>query len=229
MSVRYLRLGTSQCSLKGLSAWANSTKFKLFERVIEPNFPVFAENRLIYQEKASFLHIVTKSVEPIFQGLEPIVRHRALKGTLVPALILWSPNGDCFIWIQDILITGIQDILITSKTMKKWLSMDGCNLSKFKRYQRVLKGTSVINIKACRLCSFIVASMNAIDLSLYGSQGSLSIKSSKLILYLSWNDIKFMVSFKMIQLSVSKIKNCYLYKIDMTMYSFFLIFNWVKP
>ena len=40
--------------------------------VAEPKFPVFAENRLIYQEKASFLHIVTKSVEPIFQGLEPI-------------------------------------------------------------------------------------------------------------------------------------------------------------
>ena len=42
----------------------------------------FAEKRLIYQEKASFLHIVTKPVEPIFQGLEPIVRYRALKGTL---------------------------------------------------------------------------------------------------------------------------------------------------
>ena len=51
--------------------------------IIELKFPVFAENRLIYQEKASFLHIVTKSVEPIFQGLEPIVHHRALKGTLM--------------------------------------------------------------------------------------------------------------------------------------------------
>ena len=46
---------------------------------LSQNFQFFAENRLIYQEKASFLHIVTKSVEPIFQGLEPIVRHRALR------------------------------------------------------------------------------------------------------------------------------------------------------
>ena len=53
-----------------------------FRGSLSQKFPVFAENRLIYQEKASFLHIVTTSVEPIFQGLEPIVHHRALKGTL---------------------------------------------------------------------------------------------------------------------------------------------------
>ena len=56
---------------------------KYFRGSLSQNFPVFAENRLIYQEKASFLHIVTKFVEPIFQGLEPFVRHRALKGTLL--------------------------------------------------------------------------------------------------------------------------------------------------
>ena len=50
-----------------------------FRGSLSQNFQFFAENGLIYQEKASFLHIVTKSVEPIFQGLEPIVRHRALK------------------------------------------------------------------------------------------------------------------------------------------------------
>ena len=54
-----------------------------FRGSLSQNFQFFAENRLIYLEKASFLHIVTKSFEPIFQGLEPIVRHRALKGTLV--------------------------------------------------------------------------------------------------------------------------------------------------
>ena len=53
----------------------------------QKKFPVFAENRLINQEKASFLHIVTKSVEPIFQGLEPIVRHRVLKETLAVTLL----------------------------------------------------------------------------------------------------------------------------------------------
>ena len=53
-----------------------------FRGSLSQNFHFFAENRLIYQGKASFLYTVTESVEPIFQGLEPIVRHRALKGTL---------------------------------------------------------------------------------------------------------------------------------------------------
>ena len=54
-----------------------------FRGLLSQNFQFLLKNRLIYQEKASFLHNVTKSVEPIFQGLEPIVRHRALKGTLL--------------------------------------------------------------------------------------------------------------------------------------------------
>ena len=42
-----------------------------------------AKNWLNCQEKASFLLILTKSVEPIFQSAGPILRHATLEGTLV--------------------------------------------------------------------------------------------------------------------------------------------------
>ena len=42
-----------------------------------------AENWLNCQEKASFLFILTKPVEPIFQSAGPILRHRVLEGTLI--------------------------------------------------------------------------------------------------------------------------------------------------
>ena len=48
-----------------------------------PKSLALAENGLNDQEKASFLLIFTKSVEPIFQIAGPISRHTALAGTLV--------------------------------------------------------------------------------------------------------------------------------------------------
>ena len=59
-----------------------------FRGSLSQNFQFLLKKGLIYQEKAYFLHNVTKSVEPIFQGLEPIVRHRALKGTLMKVIDL---------------------------------------------------------------------------------------------------------------------------------------------
>ena len=47
--------------------------------VLTPKSLALAEN---CQEKASFLHILTKPVEPIFQSAGPILRHRASEGTL---------------------------------------------------------------------------------------------------------------------------------------------------
>ena len=52
-----------------------------------PNSLDLTENFLNFQEKASFLFIVTKSVEPIFQSAGPISRHMALEGILIG---MWS-------------------------------------------------------------------------------------------------------------------------------------------
>ena len=100
--------------------------------VIEPKFPVFAANRLIYQEKASFLHIVTKSVEPIFQGLEPIVRHRALKGTLLLVLYNWAWKNILRFYVNSqypqsiiVVIVSIQIKMIVLYTyVFNWTTLD---------------------------------------------------------------------------------------------------------
>ena len=47
-----------------------------------PKSLALVENWLNCQEKACFLLILTKSVEPIFQSAGPISRHTALEGTL---------------------------------------------------------------------------------------------------------------------------------------------------
>ena len=47
-----------------------------------PKSLTLAENWLNCQEKASFLLILSESVEPIFQSVGPISRHTALEGTL---------------------------------------------------------------------------------------------------------------------------------------------------
>ena len=56
--------------------------FTKFEKFLHQNDSFKAENWLNYKEKASFLHIRTKSVEPIFQSAGPILQHVALEGTL---------------------------------------------------------------------------------------------------------------------------------------------------
>ena len=48
-----------------------------------PKSLTLAENWLNCQEKASFLLILTKYVEPIFQSPGPILRHTALEGMLL--------------------------------------------------------------------------------------------------------------------------------------------------
>ena len=47
-----------------------------------PKSQALAKNWLTDQEKASFLIILTKSVEPIFQSAGPNSRHTTLEGTL---------------------------------------------------------------------------------------------------------------------------------------------------
>ena len=47
-----------------------------------PKLLALAKNGLNYQEKVSFLLILIKSVEPIFQSAGPISRHTALEETL---------------------------------------------------------------------------------------------------------------------------------------------------
>ena len=56
-----------------------------------------AENWLNYQEEASFLLILTISVEPIFQSARPMLWHTAFKGTLVPFLLIQIEN----MWLKD--------------------------------------------------------------------------------------------------------------------------------
>ena len=58
-------------------------KFDKIGGVLAPKSLAEAENWLNYKEKASFLLIFTKSVEPIFQTAGPILRHTALEGTLL--------------------------------------------------------------------------------------------------------------------------------------------------
>ena len=54
-----------------------------------PKLLALVKNGLNYQEKASFLLIFTKSVEPIFQSAGPISRHTALKGTLIVIKVMF--------------------------------------------------------------------------------------------------------------------------------------------
>ena len=63
-------------------------KIYYFRGSLSQNFQFLLKIGWFTKKKHLFLHIVTKSVEPIFQGLEPIVRHRALKGTPNPSLKL---------------------------------------------------------------------------------------------------------------------------------------------
>ena len=58
----------------------NLTKIR---RVLAPKSSASAENWLNCQEKASFVLILTKPVEPIFQSAGPILGHTALEGALV--------------------------------------------------------------------------------------------------------------------------------------------------
>ena len=53
-----------------------------------------SENWLNCQEKASFLLILTKSVEPSFQSAGPISQHTALKGAL-NVTTKTSPDSYC--------------------------------------------------------------------------------------------------------------------------------------
>ena len=56
------------------------TKFDQIRRVIAPKSLALAENWLNCQEKTSFVLILTKPVEPIFQSAGPIFDHTALEG-----------------------------------------------------------------------------------------------------------------------------------------------------
>ena len=62
---------------------ASSTKFDKIEGVIVLKSLALAENWLNVQEKASFLLILTKFVQPISQSGGPILRHTTLEGTLM--------------------------------------------------------------------------------------------------------------------------------------------------
>ena len=66
-------------------------KFTKFWEFLHQNDSFKAENCFNQQQKkASFLHIFTKSVEPIFQSFGPISRHTALEGTLMCIELLCS-------------------------------------------------------------------------------------------------------------------------------------------
>ena len=58
--------------------------------VLAPKSSSVAENWLNRQEKASFLLILSESVEPIFQSIGPILRHTALEGTLPTDRTFWA-------------------------------------------------------------------------------------------------------------------------------------------
>ena len=66
-----------------------------FRGSLSQNFQFLLKIGWFTKKKASFLHIVTKSVEPIFQGLEPIVRRRALKGTLMCMYVVICKIDHC--------------------------------------------------------------------------------------------------------------------------------------
>ena len=71
----------------GFWAWANSTKFDEIGGVLTPKSLSFAENWLHDQGKTSFLLILTKSVETIFQSAGLVLRHVASEGAWFIAII----------------------------------------------------------------------------------------------------------------------------------------------
>ena len=56
------------------------------EGFLRQNYHLWLKIGLYCQEKASFLLILSESVEPIFQSVGPISRHTALEGTLLLGL-----------------------------------------------------------------------------------------------------------------------------------------------